>query len=121
MAICLWCNGLEPSKGYKPGKDIDFICSKCVQMLLGFSQKDLVKGYKLAKQKGFESKILALWSFMNDESRREIIRDERSDIEKRLAGERAVRPVRHEQKPSGRFKKEGPAFYQVDRQKQALF
>lgn len=121
MTACLWCNGPESCKRYHPGKDVDFICSHCVQKLLGFSQEDLVRGYRLAKQKGFESKMSALWSFMNDESRREIIRDGRSDIEKRLAGERAVRPVRHEQNQVAGLRKKGLRFIKLNDRSRLYF
>ncbi|MCD6137987.1 MAG: hypothetical protein J7J91_05305, partial [Deltaproteobacteria bacterium] len=66
-------------------------------------------------------KMSALWSSMNDESRREIIRDERSDIKQRFARRRVVRSFENEQKPGHAFEKKRPAFYQVERQMQALF
>ena len=121
MNVCLLCNEPEPCNHYQPGRDVELICSKCVQKLLGFSQENLVKGYRLAKGKGFESKMSALWLFMNDESRREIIRDERSDIKQRFARGRVVHSLKNEQKAGHTFEKKRPAFYQSERQNQALF
>lgn len=108
---CLLCS--QPEKNYKPAVDTDFICASCVRKLLSFSQADLVKGYKIAKGKNYQDKAEALWSFMNEDSRREILRNGRNDAQKRTYGRRSVRLVKNEQKPSRRFTRQRAAFHQV--------
>ncbi|HUT44543.1 MAG TPA: hypothetical protein VMW95_09415 [Desulfobacterales bacterium] len=59
---CLFCNCQEPN--YKPGPDVDFICSSCVQLLLGADQDDLHKAHAKAIEKGYPAKAKAIESFL---------------------------------------------------------
>ena len=63
---CLFCNGQEPN--YKPGPDVDFICSRCVQLLLGVDQDDLKKAHAKAIEKGYPGKAKAIESFLIGET-----------------------------------------------------
>ena len=60
--LCLFCN--EPEKNYKPGPDIDSICSRCVTLLAGAEQDDFKKVHAKAIEKGFKDKASALKSFI---------------------------------------------------------
>ena len=60
--LCLFCNVPEPN--YKPQAKIDFICSQCVQMLLGAEQEDLKKAHTKAIDKGYLNKASAIESFL---------------------------------------------------------
>ena len=57
---CLFCSCQE--KNYKPDKD--FICSRCVQLLLSAEQSELKRALAKAEEMGFENKVLALQSFI---------------------------------------------------------
>jgi len=63
-AMCLWCNEFEPSKKYRPGKNVDFICSSCVQLLCGCSQEKLRELQKTCQAKGYGRRLEALKSFV---------------------------------------------------------
>ena len=60
--LCLFCNVPEPN--YKPQAKIDFICSQCVQMLIGADQEDLKKAHTKAIDKGYPNKASAIESFL---------------------------------------------------------
>jgi len=61
---CLFCNNQEPS--YMSGSGIDFICSRCVPLLLGADQNDLRKAHAKAIEKGYRNKANAIESFLVD-------------------------------------------------------
>jgi len=63
--FCLFCNQEEP--GYKPSLNTDFVCSSCVQVLLGAEQIDLRHAHEKAVSKGYESKARAIKSFLMQE------------------------------------------------------
>lgn len=65
--LCLFCNQEEP--GYKPPVNTDFICSSCVQVLLAAEQLHLRRAHKKAVSKGYESKALAIESFLIPEGK----------------------------------------------------
>jgi hypothetical protein len=60
--FCLFCNQEEP--GYKSSANTDFICSSCVQALLGAEQLHLRCAHEKAVSKGYESKARAIESFL---------------------------------------------------------
>jgi hypothetical protein len=63
--VCLFCNGKD--KKYKPETGIEFICSLCVQMLLGADQEDLKAVHTLAINNGYLNKASAIESFLTEE------------------------------------------------------
>jgi len=92
---CLFCGGQEPN--YKPGPNVDFICSRCVQLLLGADQNDLKRAYAKAVEKGYRNKAKAIESFLvdggNDDDRK--TKKSKSYLERKRPL-RKVRPTRHE-------------------------
>jgi len=67
-AFCLFCNR-EEGPWYKPGKDVDFICSGCVQLLISAEQVDLKRAHKKAIDKGYVKKAKAIEHFLLPEDR----------------------------------------------------
>ena len=67
MEICLFCN--EQEKSYQP--NVEFICSRCVQLLLRADQADLKKAYQKALNEGHLRKVSALESFIIQEGKDE--------------------------------------------------
>ena len=59
---CLFCNSKEPN--YKPGPEIDFICSRCVMLLSAANQDDLKQAHDRAIKKGYLGKAKAIKSFI---------------------------------------------------------
>jgi hypothetical protein len=85
--VCLFCNGLEIK--YKPETGNDFICSRCVQMLLATNQEDLKKAHTKALEKGLTNKAKAIESFLMEdeiEQRRPTRYNQRTADGKRTAG-----------------------------------
>ena len=80
--LCLFCNNSEPK--YKPQTKIDFICSQCVQMLLGADQEELKTVHTLAIENGYLNKASAIESFLMED-----------EIEQR-------KPTRHHQRIADR-------------------
>ena len=60
--LCLFCAGIE--KNCKPGTD--FICSRCVQILLAADQEQLKRAYQKAMDKGYTNKAYAIESFLHE-------------------------------------------------------
>ena len=60
--VCLFCNGLDIK--YKPDTGINFICSRCVQLLLGADQQELNMAHAKAIEKGLTNKARAIELFM---------------------------------------------------------
>ena len=90
--LCLFCNRQEPN--YKPGSDVNFICSYCVQLLLEADQGDLKKAHTKAIEKGYLRKAKAIESFLYEEEYYEKTKkSERNMARKRSL--RKVRPSRH--------------------------
>ena len=91
-ALCLFCNGKEPN--YKPGPGIDFICSRCVQLLLGADQNDLKKAYTKAIKKGCPGKAKAIESFLDEGEYYGKTKKFKRNMERERTM-RAVRPARY--------------------------
>jgi len=69
MNNCLFCDCEEPS--YRPGKDTEFICSRCVLLLADADQADLKTAYQKALNGGYKRKVSALESFIIPEEKDE--------------------------------------------------
>jgi len=103
MMECLFCGLPEP--GYKPNPDKDFICSRCVQILLSADQEDLNRAYRKALEKGYPKKARAIESFLVPEEKineqfRPISKKHRRHIDRK----RIVRAIRDQKKRIGRSK-----------------
>jgi hypothetical protein len=94
--ICLFCN--EPEKNYQPRKDVDFICSRCVQLLLRADQADLKKAYQKALDEGYPSKVSALESFIIPEEKHGKRPDK--SVKRNLNRERTTRSIRNQERLS---------------------
>jgi hypothetical protein len=91
--LCLFCNSPEPN--YKPGKDIKFICSRCVLLLASTEQDELKRSLIKAEVKGFNNKASALKSFIiEDEINDRKTKNSKRDME-RARPLRKVRSSRH--------------------------
>ena len=65
MANCLFCNEPEPTPSYRvSNKDVEHICSGCVQILLSAEQLHLKRAYEKAVAKGYHGKAEAIKSFL---------------------------------------------------------
>ena len=85
--LCLFCN--IPESKYKPQTKIDFICSQCVQMLLGADQEDLKAVHTMAIDNGYLNKASAIESFLREdeiEQRKPTRYDQRTADRKGTAG-----------------------------------
>jgi hypothetical protein len=75
---------------------VDFICSSCVQLLLGADQDDLRKAHSKAIEKGHPGKAKAIESFLIEDE----TNDRKTKITKRNLERkrplRKVRPSRHQ-------------------------
>ena len=86
MTVCLWCGH----------KDVDFICSSCVQLLCRCNQEKLRELQKQCEAKGYDTKVKALKSFIGElEEYVPKTSKTRSDMV-RKGSLRQVRPARHE-------------------------
>ena len=97
--LCLFCNQEEP--GYKPSANTDFICSSCVQVLLGAEQLNLRRAHEKAVSKGYESKARAIESFLipeENDGKRPAKRNR-----KNLNRKGITRTLRNQAKRIGRF------------------
>jgi hypothetical protein len=83
---CLFC--LKEEK-YNKNNNINYICSKCVQVLLRADQDDLKRAHKKAVEKKYYNKLSALESFIIPEEI-ENVRPERNSN-----GKGINRPVRN--------------------------
>ena len=116
IMICLWCNRPETSRRYRPSKAMDFICSSCVQLLLGCSQEKLAELQRQCQAKGYDHKLEALRSFM------EIGHEQRNPKNRKL-GDRtcSLRTVRLQKKSTCTVKKRGTAsFFENHQDEQAV-
>ena len=91
--LCLFCNRQEPN--YKPGFDVNLICSYCVQLLLGAGQDDLKKAHTKAIEKGYLRKAKAIESFLDEGEYYEKTTNSKRNME-RARPLRKVRPSRHQ-------------------------
>ena len=62
MMDCQFCGFPEPA--YRSDLDKEFICSRCVQLLLSASQEDLNRAYIKAIEMGYSAKAKAIESFL---------------------------------------------------------
>lgn len=86
MTTCLFCNNQEP--GYRPRKDVDFLCSTCTRILLGKSQEELKRGLAKALALNNQRQVMAIRIFVGEEEYVPETRETRSNLER----ERSVRP-----------------------------
>jgi len=63
---CLFCHK-EEGYNYRPEKEIEFVCSRCVQILLRAEQDDLKRAYAKALKHGYESKAKPVAMFIEKE------------------------------------------------------
>ena len=91
---CLFCNSSD--KKYKSESDKDFICSRCVQLLISADQEELKRAYSKAIEKGYPNKVRAIESFLIPEeiSVRETKIAKRDMVRKRFMP--TVRPSRNQ-------------------------
>ena len=59
---CLFCG--FPERGYKPAPEKEFICSRCIQILLLADQEELSRAYSKAIEMGYSGKAKAIQSFL---------------------------------------------------------
>jgi len=62
LMFCLFCETEE--QNYTPAPDTDFICSRCVQVLINADHDDLKRAYDKALAKGYTRKARAIESFL---------------------------------------------------------
>ena len=76
MKQCIFCNLSEVSNYHSCPPNSAFICSKCVQILLGIDKNALKSRYNNFKAKGQYEKLWALVSFLqvSNEERRWILK-----------------------------------------------
>ena len=91
-ALCLFCNGKELN--YKPGPNVDFICSRCVQLFLSADQNDLKKAYIKAIEKGYPDRARAIESFLHEDEYYGKTKKSKRNMERKRPL-RKIRPSRH--------------------------
>ena len=100
---CLFCSGAI--KNFRPQAGNDFICSRCVQILLGADQRDLKKAYTKAIACGYPDKARAVETFLDTE---ENINGQRKPVSKQrgrhINRKRVVRAIGDKEKRIGRSK-----------------
>jgi hypothetical protein len=98
---CLFCG--FPEIAYKPSPEKEFICSKCIQILLLADQEDLYRAHTKAIEMGYATKARAIASFLIPEEK---INDQRKPISKKhrrhTDRERIVRTIGDQKKRIGR-------------------
>ena len=87
---------------YKAQIDIDFICFRCVQLLLGADQQDLKRAHAKAIEKGFTNKANAIESFLIPEGLDELRKPATKKRGRHSNRKRTVRTVRDKAKRIGR-------------------
>ena len=90
MTLCLWCSQPEPCKHYHPSKDVEFICSRCTQLLCRCTQEKLRELLNQCEAKGYDSKVEALKSFIGE---LEYVPETRK-VRSGMVRKRPVRPLR---------------------------
>jgi hypothetical protein len=108
MKPCLICNqednGLKNK--YMPGRNVDFVCSRCVTIYIGTEQSELKRGVEIAAEKNLAGKVESLKMFIEPE---EVVNvrpnmETRNNIKKRLERNhdrtRGNRPDRFKQRCS---------------------
>jgi hypothetical protein len=96
MNVCLFCN--ESEESYKPSKDIDFVCSRCVLILANASQEDLKKAYQKALYGGYLRKVSALESFIIPEEK--YGKRSTKSVKRNINRERTARSIRNQKRLS---------------------
>ena len=88
--VCLFCNDLEIK--YKPETGNDFICSRCVQILISATQEELKRAHSKTIEKGYTRKAKAIESFLIEEE----VKNERKTkkLKRNMGRKRPVRKVR---------------------------
>jgi hypothetical protein len=107
MEACIFCN--EPEKGYRPGKDIDFICGCCVILLADADQDDLKRAYQKALDKGYPKKVSALESFIIPEGNNEQIKPKSKLNRRHSHRKRSIKSVRSKKERIGRLQVQSKA------------
>ena len=99
---CLFCNGMDIK--YKSEACNDFICSRCVQLLLAADQQDLKRAHSKALEKEFTNKAKSIESFLIPEG----LNEQRKPVSKKCGRhsnrKRIDRTVRDKEKRIGRSK-----------------
>ncbi len=98
--VCLFCNGMDIK--YRSETGNDFICSRCVQMLLAADQQDLKRAHSKALEKGFTNKAKAIESFLIPEGFDEQRKPATKKRGRHSDRKRIVRTVRDKEKRIGR-------------------
>jgi len=117
--ICTLCHMKEENTD--PGVRL-LVCSSCTQKLLRMPQNELMRGYKLALEKGLLKKASALEMFMQPET----LEGETHGKNKRIITERpdrkrSLRIVRSKEKSNWRpQKKERPSLYRSKQNRSAV-
>jgi hypothetical protein len=84
--LCLFCG--QPEKVFKPPMSVDFICGRCVQLLLAADQGQLRRAYEKAVRLGFVRKAEAIKTFLTeDDDNAETEEPERSLVRERFVQE----------------------------------
>lgn len=96
MNHCLFYNCEEP--GYKPSKDIEFICPHCVLLLVDAEQADLKLAYGKALDEGYLRKASAIESFLIPEGKHKKRPDK--SIKRNFNRARATRSIRNQKRLS---------------------
>ena len=86
--FCLFCN--EPENNYKPDPDKEFICGRCVQLMLMADQDELRRAHTKAVILGYPRKAGAIESFLEEVQ----IYGKTNRSKSNLARKRPVRPPR---------------------------
>jgi hypothetical protein len=97
--VCPFCH--RPDKGkkrqYTSEKDIEFICSACVQHLLNADQDCLRQMHKLATKHSDKGKVSAIESFLIPEGQSHEQRKPKSKFRININRKRSVRSVRNKE------------------------
>ena len=93
---CRFCCCEEP--GYRPPPYTDFICSRCVQLLLAAGQEKLKGACSMAVQRGYANKASVIECFLEENpDERKAKKFKRNLVRKRPV--RSVRPSRDKIRP----------------------
>jgi hypothetical protein len=90
LETCLFCNR---NGRYNRNPGTEYICGRCVQLLLDAGQDDLKRAYALAIEKGIDRKAKAMESFLIPEEHNEQ-RKPKSKFRLNINRKRSFRSVR---------------------------
>ena len=92
---CLFCD--QDERSYTPSRDIEYICSICVLILLSLDQEQLKALYTKAVSKGYEKRKKAIESFFeNKGDKNEPGKNDRHNDRKRIDRNLGHEEVRHQ-------------------------